>query len=378
MATYTRETTITFTQAFLDSVGDPIPPIDASYPQVQVEAPTGTIVASGIAVSTTPGTWQWSWTSSATAVLGDGWRIRWNLVDPSLSAHEAVTAFTLSDQVQQPTGLDRLGAYLVAVAQSERLIWKGDVDPQVVELTLRSPSVTIATWAKGVPTPPATALSYVYDAGLHTYYADTPVFVTAGDYLSFWRTRSNTASPYVSESQIVHVPHDSFWFMVPYLRQLLDKLGKVQTSPLSYLDIELYQAMNQGMGFVNAVYPFTDFGWTNYPEGFRSWLILAAGIWALNARQMLEIEVSHSAQALSVSLEYDHASPLADVISRWETMLREWLPVQKLGAYRATAGPGCVGVRPLRLSWQSRVFRIGSSNTPIGDFPQLMTALGLT
>jgi intein/homing endonuclease len=87
--------------------------------------------------------------------------------------------------------------------------------------------------------------------------------------------------------------------------------------------------------------------------------------------------VHNSAQALSVTLDYDHHSPLSEVIGRWETMIREWLPNAKLGAYRIAAGPGSVGVRPLRLSWTSRVFKIGSSNNPMGDLVNLMSALGL-
>jgi hypothetical protein len=377
MPTYTRESTVAFEHQFVDLHGDPIPPVDVTYPQVQIENPGGAIVASGIAVAMTPGTWQWSWTIPAGATLGDGWRIRWSLVDPSLSTHEAVEAFAIADQVRSPTGLDRLGAYLCVLGQSERIVWKDDSDPEYLDLTLRSRSETIGTWNKTLLVPPVPLLSYVYDQGLHVYYADTPAMTTWGDYLALWRSRPNAASAYVTETQMVHVPHDSFFFYVPYLRQLLDKLGKVTTTPLSYLDLELYQAFTRGLEFVNGQVPFTTWTWTTFPESFVTWWVFAAGIYALEARQLLEIELQHSAQALSVTLEYDHHSPLSEVIQRYTTLLQEWLPKAKLGAYRMAAGPGSVGVRPLRLSWTSRVFKIGSSNNPLGDLANLMSALGL-
>jgi len=378
MPTYTRESTVTFSHTFVDLHGDPIPPVDVTYPQIQVENPSGAIVASGIAVAASPGAWQWTWTLPAGATLGDGWRLRWSLVDPSLSTHSYVEAFAIADQVKSPTGLDRLGAYLTVKGQSERLVWKDDSDPEFLDLSLRDRCGTvIGTWNKTTLIPPVPLLSYVYDQGLHVYYADTPAMDSWGDFLALWRSRPNVASAYVTETQMMHVPPDKFFFMVPYLRQLLDKLGKVTTTPLSYLDLELYQSFVQGLAFVNGVVPFTSWTFTSFPQAFVPWWVMAAGIFALNARQLLEIELQHSAQALSVTLDYDHHSPLSEVISRWETMIREWLPNAKLGAYRIAAGPGAVGVRPLRLSWSSRVFKIGSSNNPMGDLTNLMSALGL-
>jgi hypothetical protein len=124
-------------------------------------------------------------------------------------------------------------------------------------------------------------------------------------------------------------------------------------------------------------HPFTSWVWENFPDTFRTWWVFAASIYALSARQLLEVEVSHDLTALSASLTYDHASPLSDIIGRYETMLREWFVPAKIAAYRQSTGPGVVGVRPYRLSFQHRIYRIGTAAAPLSEFPGLLSALGI-
>ena len=375
MSTYTRNTNVTFSHSFVDPGGNPQVPLNASYPSVQVTGPAGSIVASGVASATaTPGLWNWSWTVPPDAALGEGWAIDWMFIDGTTNSTEWKEAFKVSDQIQEQEGLDRTSSYLSMRDTSERLIWKNaDVNPEDVQIMLRTLACTMWDWRDKS----SDQLHYLYDNGYHTYWTETGQLREPGEYLAVWRTRDSAGSPYVTSTQNVFVPYDVFWFITPYLRQLLDKLSKTTRTPLSYLDLELYWAFDRGLEFVNAVHPRTNWTWADYPAQFLTWWVFAAGIFALNARQLLEIEVQHQLSALSVTLDYDHAGPLADVIQRYEQMLREWFSPAKLAAFRAAAGPGQVAVRPFRVSYQHRVYRIGASNQALSEFPGLMSALGI-
>ena len=104
---------------------------------------------------------------------------------------------------------------------------------------------------------------------------------------------------------------------------------------------------------------------------------LCSGLWALTSRQILEIEVQHTASGQTVTLEYDHVGPLSDVISRWQDMIRDWMMPAKLAAFRQSAGPGMVAVRPYRATYNQRVFRMAQSAGALQDFPALLGQLGI-
>ena len=294
MTNYARSTTATFTQSFLNQAGNPLVASGSNYPTVQIQDPTSQIVASGVGTSTgTPGYYTWSWAIPVDATLGMGWVIRWDFLDANQDNTEKRVTFALVDQIETPDGLDRTAGYLSMKGYSERLIWKNATNPISVQVTLKD-TAGDDTWTK---TYAASDLSYVYADGYHVYYYDTTAstdHADEGQYLAVWRYQVSASNPFNNEVQWLVVPYDDFWYMLPHMKMLVDKLNKVTTTPLSYLDLELWQAMHNGLGFLNAIHPFTTWAFNTVPSDFYVWWFLAAGLFLLNSRQLLEIEVSHS------------------------------------------------------------------------------------
>jgi len=79
----------------------------------------------------------------------------------------------------------------------------------------------------------------------------------------------------------------------------------------------------------------------------------------------------------TVTLEYDHVGPLSDVLSRWQDMIQNWLMPAKLAAFRQSAGPGMVAVRPYRATYNQRVFRMNQAANALQDFPATLGQLGI-
>jgi len=371
---YARESIVTFTKSFVDSTGDPIVPLDTTYPQVQIEDPNGTIVASGVGMATTtPGLWQFQWSVPVNAEVSDSWKIVWTLVDGQHDSHTKEETFGVSSQIEDQTALERSGWYLTMLGATERLVWKGDYNPHNIYVRLERADGTVLLEAE------KSQLTYTAADCYHYYTIDTPTFDTECDHLITWRVQATSVSPWDYQVQHLKVPYRQFWLALPHLRFLVDKLNKIQTTPLSYLDIELYMCLERGLELLNTVHPLTAWTWSGLPQQFGSWWILCSGLWCLNSRQLLEIEVSHTLSGQTVTLEYDHSSALSEVMSRWQEMIRDWLIPAKLSAYRRSAGPGVVAVRPYRLGYpvNYRPYRIMQSSQFLQDFPVMLDNLGL-
>jgi hypothetical protein len=341
---------------------------------VQIEDPNGTIVASGVGTATTtPGLWQFEWSVPTNAEVSDSWQIVWMLVDGQHDSHERREAFGVAARVEEQTALERSGWYLVMLGTSDRLIWKGTYDPVEIMVRLERADETVLLEAQ------KSELTHTEADCYHYYTIDTPTLGTECDHLVTWSVRESAITTWDYQVQHLKVPYRSFWLALPHLRFLVDKLNKIQTTPLSYLDIELHMSLERGLEMLNTVHPLTSWTWNGVPTQFGSWWILCAGLWCLNSRQLLEIEVSHTLSGQTVTLEYDHASALSEVMSRWQEMVREWLMPAKLAAFRASAGPGVVAVRPMRLGYpvNYRPYRIMQSNNFVQDFPVMLDNLGL-
>jgi len=377
MSSYVRASVATLTASFLDDGSVPLVPLNTNYPTVQVSDPSGAVAASGVATATgTPGLWTWAWSVRADATLGSNWVVRWDITDVGLNTHTQTITFSVVDQIEEPDSLDRTGGYLTMKSQNERLLWQSATVPNALELTLLDEAGT-AVWtaAKTLAT-----LTHVTADGYETYYWDTTAsadHADEGQYMAVWRYRTGVSTPWQTQTQWLIVPYHIFWQLEPHLTLLIDKLHKNTNTPLSYMPIEKWQGFNQGLSILNSVHPLTAWTEGNVPCSFNTWWIFAAGLFLLNSRQLLEIEVSHDLSSQTVNLTYDHASPLGEVIQRIESYLWEKLLPAKLAAYRASAGPGVVAVRPLRLNYRNRVYRAGTATTGVSDFPAILGRLGL-
>jgi hypothetical protein len=329
-------------------------------------------MGSGVGLTTgTPGLWQWEYTIPMDGECAN-WTAVWSITDLQINSTVEKDVFKVAPIVEEQDGLDRTATYLTMKGATERLMWKGSAEPDALNLTLEC--IQDDVYIDNIPIGQMTKV--VQDCYV-IYYFDTQALTEEGDYMATWRFRRTETSPYEYNIQYLIVPWRPFWFNLPHLRMLVDKLNKVTTTPLSYLDSELYKSMQQGLGLLNTVHPLTGWTWSTVPAQFYTWWVLCAGLWTLNSRQILEIEVQHTASGQTVTLEYDHASPLSEIISRWQDMIRDWMQPAKLAAFRQSAGPGMVAVRPYRATYNQRVFRMGQSAQALNDFPAVLGQLGI-
>jgi hypothetical protein len=310
---YVRGATVTLTHNFIDGGGNPIPPLDTTYPQIQIEDPSGAIVASGVGRSTgTPGQWSFEWTVDPDATVCDGWKVTWTIADLQRNSHQDTEGFKVVSPVEELEGLDRTATYLTMQGQSERVVWKGTTDPEAMNLTINCEVQNLVLYRdKSQLSGPICLDGYL------TYYTDTEVFPYPGNYFVIWRTRESVASSWNQQVQTLIVPHWDFWTLVPHLRFLVDKLNKKTTTPLSYLDSELHRSFEMGLDFLNSIHPFTDWQWSGVPRPFHTWWVMCAGLAALNSRQLLEIEVQHTLCLTGDSLVSTPSGlrPLRDVVA---------------------------------------------------------------
>ena len=374
MTKYVRGSDINFEVSFVDLSGDPLVPVDTSYPMVEILDPNGISIASGTGIQSqsVAGSWSWTWPSGAGSSLEPGWGVKWTMADANLQSYQQQWGFELYDQIENPLGVDQDGSYLTMIGKEERVIYKTDVQPLTLVLEIRN-FLNAPLYTKEKEN-----LTEVFADGYWNYYWDTPKFTNAGSYLVVWSERKTTLSSESHSTQMIRIPPDTIWYVLPYFRKLIDKLNKAQTTPLSYTDSELYQYLEQGCNLLNGVYPLTTWDVGSIPSMVWSYWILAAGIWALNSRQLLEIEITHNFTGQSVSLDYTKVSELSEVMSRWETMLFERFPSMKLSLSRTSNGVGAVGVRPYRLGVNSRVFRVATNGKALENWPAVLSNLGLT
>lgn len=261
MSKYTRGTTATLEVVFKDVGGDPVVPFDSTYPQIAISDPLGVVIASGVGQQkTTPGEWNFEWAIPAGANLDPGWLVDWYMLSLNKESFRQSYCIELLDQVDSEDSLDREGAYLAACGKSERLIYRSSVQLYDVSVSARLNGTDMWSYTKD-------QITEVLADGIWTYYVETPSLDDSGQYLILWEVQETQVSRRDTVMQTLRVAPDQVWLMMPYLRGLLDKLGKVQDTPLSYTDSELFQYLERGADLLNCVVGSTKI---LTPTGLRS------------------------------------------------------------------------------------------------------------
>lgn len=371
---YARGSDVTLNALLLDNSGNPLVPYDSTYPQIEIINPDGTTIASGVGLQslTQAGNWSFSWSIPASSEIKDGWLARWTLLNNNREIFVRTFTFELYDQIEAQDALDRDGTYLVMRGKTERAIYRSTVQPYDVNLTVRDDTgENRYIYAKA-------ELTEVFADGLWNYYIDLPPFTEAANLLLIWDVLETQVSRRDQHVQWLKVAPDTFWFALPYLKGLIDRLNKLQTNILGYTTAQMLTFFEQGLSFLNSIHPLTSWTMDNVPQSVWSWWVLASGLYALNGKQLLEIELNHNFTGQTVSLEYDRAGPLSEVISRWESLLWDKFISAKVSLYRRVSGPGCVGVRPYRLSYYDQVYKVTQSTIPLSDWPNVLSNLGFS
>lgn len=387
-----RGTPVTFEATFVDVDGDPLVAGDPNAtPSVQIKDAEGSLVATSVGRPIGNGKYQLPWFVPETAELTtdqDKWSIDWFFITIEGHNRSSQELFEVVDKVQASPS-DREWTLLTRAGTRQRVSIQLDARPSQIGFDmLFSGSLikqifgpeedTQPNLEQIKETDPDRPIGRVVENGQYKYFYDTDL-LNEGEYQVFWRTRESTVSPVEEQQRVIRVPEFNFWTLNLPLRILIDKLHKRIGQVQSYSESDLYEYMQQGLGYVNMIYPQTSWTLSSVPRnvfsGLRTATLLGAAIWGLNAQQILEIELSFSHGGQTVTLEYNH--DYSGVLSNMEQMLQKFTESKK-HLYRQQQGVGRVGVRPKNYNYHQRVWRVGNyGGTSPYDVNTLIAQIGL-
>lgn len=323
LAQHTRGVGVIFEVDFFDDAPTnstpAVPSNPAQYPAFTIVDPSGVQITSGVGTpGSNPGRWNASWSVPTTAPLStqtNKWRIVWNMVTQTGRQLQQTVPFDVIE-LRTPDTLQevRAHAYVVYAGQSERLVLRLPRRPDVLTVTA-FPATSLSN-----PTPNATAefsgslaastIVEVEEQNLFTYYFDTPALTTLGEYQVVWTYRQTVTSPTDTTVQKLFVPPPVFWSLAPSLRVLIDKLQKKAGAIQAYVDADMYEYFQRGIGILNGTTPYTNWDLCTFPYSAATtrFLIEGAALWAMKAQGLLATELAFSFSGQTVTLDIDQQS----------------------------------------------------------------------
>ncbi len=375
-----------------------VPNNPATDPRWTIVGPDGTQQGTGVAVAGSQvGRWQFPWTVLENAQLSTQvakWRVIWSMVSGARQL-ERTELFDVIDLIVPDTDKEEhTYGYVVMVGDSARLVLKRPIDAAEVrvrgyataDVTSMAPSETPLFDAE-IDTGP-TGVQKTTSGNLFGYFFDTPALTEPQDVQVLWSVRDTALSPVEQISQRLTVPPRQFWLLAHDLNIIIDKLQKQAGTVYHFPEGAMYSYLTNAIGLLSAAPPSTQWNWSTFPLSAqtRMFWLKAAALFALEAQQLLEIDLNFDFGGQTINLNVDRVGSLGEVISRWQESLTgagalDW-PQVKTNVMRATSMPAAfLGVRQLGRRTNNRiVFR--TSRTGVGavsnDSPQaLLAALGL-
>lgn len=370
MADLVRGTQHNFQAEFKEFDGSPMIPTDSeNWPQVVIKDTEGTVVATGVGRQIADGKWQFPWFVPVNADLtaeDEAWTIDWTLVTANGHSRSVSEIFRIIDRIES-TPDEQQQSYLTNDGGTIRVLMRRPNRLHRVKLDIKNGinsepwlSVTkVATNStQSDPDNPYRLINEVRQDGEYVYYYDVGP-LSAGEYQFHWTLQESSVSPIDVEVQIGRAVPDIFWHYNVELRALIDKLQKSQDIIQSYGDADVYSYVKGGLDILNFINPPTNFVLYDIPltgsRGLRTALIYTSAVHAINAQQILEVELNfdHSGQTVTLSYNHDYSgvlSALQAVIDRFAE--------SKIKIFRRAHGVAYSGARVKNFRWQNRVFRL--------------------
>lgn len=358
-----------FEQLFLDESGDPLVPIDSSYPSLSIVSPSEEIIQQGVATSLGQGRYRYNWFVPADAELSSSntaWKINWFFLTPGGRQIDKSSTFEVIDNVVA-TAEERAYTNLTQNNTSERLFLKLSAEPSEISVSLMDISGVTETY---------TPTKVVMD-GYNTYYADTSD-LGVGKYIATWKVRETPITPAQSFVQQIRVPENHFWFFQPSLRMLIDKVQKKEGHVQSYSDSDMYEYFLRGLDIVNNVTPLTSWAFGSIPQigGFDTYLIAAAAWWGLQAQVITEGELKFSFTGQTVGFEVDRTGAYEAAIARLAEYIKTELPKTKKSWLRRSS-VGHLATRPYDYGLSNIVVPVSRGLGGSSQILPLLSRIGL-
>jgi hypothetical protein len=372
----------TFRVSFFVDAANTIPmiPLDASlYPSYSIYDIHNNIVQSGVGqIENSPGSYKIEFQVPEDAPLSydeKRWRIEWVMVDQDNRQVTFVEDFDVKD---------------VAVTQSESREQKfitlcGQDYRAMVRLTSRPAELSLDVYMansnckvvdgidlhSGIMTAP--------DGDSFVFYYDIPAQALGNNqnFAIIWKIRETVIDIQEFVYQTLTSIPPSTLNQVTAVRMLIDKFQKRLGVVQAYEDSDIVEYLQRGTELFNAVYPTTYWSFGSVPSSFNVWIVLFASWYALNAQRLLETDLGINFSGQTVTLDYDHQGPLADIMANWMEQINTLLPPAKLSAVRATRPVGTVAGRGYRYNaLDAYTFKIGHVGGG-ANIIQTLTTLGI-
>ncbi|KKN41376.1 hypothetical protein LCGC14_0723970 [marine sediment metagenome] len=372
MSDHIRGTQAIFAAEFFDFDGAPMTPADAeSWPAVVIRDPDGTVVVTGVGMKIADGRYQFGWfvpTSATMTAEGLPWTIDWSFVTSNGHTRAETEKFGVVDRIES-TPEERSHTYLTNNGGTIRATIRSERKLEEVVLTVKNTGGGTLYTVAGVATNavqsnnanPNRLVNEVAQDGEYLYYYDVGP-LTSGEYQLHWNILESVVSERHVIVQIVRAAPDIFWHYNAELRTLIDKLQKSQSIQQAYTDADVYSYVKGGLDILNFYNPPTDFVLGDIPltgsRGLRTALIYTSAIHAINAQQILEIELSFDHSGQTVTLGYNH--DYSGVLSNLQAVLERFAE-SKMHIFRKSQGAAFSGARIKNYRWTNRVFRLDRS-----------------
>ena len=383
----TRNTFYTFTVPFFEDDAQTIPLVQAdasSYPAYEIRDLDNLVTHSGVMVPSgenPPGFWDYRFfvpeDSKLTTDDGTKWRFSALFVAVNGRQETYTQEFEIVE-VAVTESSDRSLTILAMPGEDERVFIRKTKSQNFIKLDVFDDALTKVVDG-AVEGEGAGKINKIIDNGTYIYYFDLlgAYLIEGREYQLVWTTRETAASVSVREFQILRVPPQRTFFLFPGVRQIVDKLQKKAGTIQAYSDSDIFEYLKNGVSFINAFHPATQWTFNTFPyDALQYQLLTASSIAALNAQQILESELAFDFSGQTITLSRNIVGEIEGAIQRMVSFLEMTIPPVKKPLYRRSYPTALVAVRnPRYQSAGNFVYRISGMHSQ--DLPRLLSQFGL-
>jgi len=381
---FLRGETAKFVVHFYEDAAQTIPsvPIDSSkYPSYSIYCPFNELIQSGIGIpEITLGRYRAEYIVGFDAPLSNDksrWRIEWTMISVDNRQVDFVEEFDIKDTVITASET-REQKFVTLIGNPYRTILRLPEQPYEVALDVFKANNFNQKVVDNMTTTMGILLAPDGDSMVYYYDIDKSIINQGCNFAIIWKIRNTVAEPQEFIYQNLTVITPKVLMLVTSLRMIIDKLQKRLGTVQSYEDSDIVEYLARGAELVNAGYPTTYFSFNMMPSPLTVHHILYSAWYALQAQQLLNVELAFSFSGQTVTLDFDQSSGLADLAGRWQEFLLTTLPAAKMALVRRNSPVGTVAGRQYRITDINLfTFKVASLHGGTNQIISQMSTLGL-
>lgn len=362
-----REQISTFGVGFFADAARTIPvaPINSDYPKYSITDSSGVEILSGVGTNGAGmGYWQAQLVIDEQYSLtkpDERYKISWTMVNSNNQQFNYEQEFELFEPaLSEPE--DREQKYISMAGTTVRLRISLESLPDDINLAVfenMDQQLPIFNATK-------TQLTRVSspNSNSHVFYIDLPGNLTNVNYKYsiIWKIRNTPTDTEKFTYQIMTTVGAYTLQLITSVRMLIDKFQKRLGTVQAYEDSDIVEYLERGMELLNSSFPLTNFQIGSSPGALNVFHIMLSSWYALNAQQLLETDLGFSFSGQAITLDYDHASQLSDVMGRWKDYIDSNLTQAKTQILNQRGSVGTSAGRNMRQN-QIMTYKVASYGT---------------